>query len=196
MEFSTQQAWIDLRDNWPKVGWNKVVCFTQMVPKHAFILWLAIQGRLLTQDKIEKWQQDCNLKCPFCQEGADSHEHLFFQCHYSKKIWEHMRGMTQMVNIGTRMEDSVQEIGDKNVQNNISVIISKLVLAASVYNIWRERNLRIFKKEKRNEEELCRIIKDNVRFKLFALKVKMSKRVMEMAAIWNLRWSNNSLYAS
>nr|XP_043627836.1 uncharacterized protein LOC122599395 [Erigeron canadensis] len=128
---------------------------------------------------MEKWQHDGNLKCLFCHEGADSHDHLFFQCQFTWKIWEYMRSMTQMVNISSRMEDIMQEIGDKHEQNSIS-----------------ERNSRIFRKEERTAEDLCRIIKDNVRFKLLALKVKKSKRVIEMAAMWNLSWRNNTVYAS
>nr|XP_043633309.1 uncharacterized protein LOC122604480 [Erigeron canadensis] len=132
MDFSTKQAWEDLRIDNPSVGWCKVVWFNQMVPRHAFILWLAMQGRLMTQDRMEKWQTNGTLFCTFCQAGPDSHEHLFFQCPYTMEIWDCMRKMTNLQNVSYRMDNSVQEIAENKVQNNIGMVVCKLVLAASV----------------------------------------------------------------
>nr|GEU89064.1 hypothetical protein [Tanacetum cinerariifolium] len=36
------------------VKWHKLVWFSQNIPKHSFILWMAIQNKLVTQDKIRK----------------------------------------------------------------------------------------------------------------------------------------------
>ena len=83
---------------------------------------------------------------------------------------------------GNRINDLLCEIATKNVQNNIIVVVNKLVLAAIVYYIWKERNLRIFRKEERNAEVLCNLIKDSVRYKMLALRVKNSKNVVNVAA--------------
>ncbi|GJS45691.1 RNA-directed DNA polymerase, eukaryota, reverse transcriptase zinc-binding domain protein [Tanacetum coccineum] len=53
--FSVRDAYYDLQCCYDNVNWNKLVWFSQNVPKHAFILWLAIQGSLTTQDKIRNW---------------------------------------------------------------------------------------------------------------------------------------------
>nr|GEW55108.1 RNA-directed DNA polymerase, eukaryota, reverse transcriptase zinc-binding domain protein [Tanacetum cinerariifolium] len=57
VNFSTKVAWLSLRDNWPKVQWSHVVWYSQYNHKQAFILWLPIHGRLMTQDRIMKWNQ-------------------------------------------------------------------------------------------------------------------------------------------
>ncbi|GJX43394.1 ribonuclease H-like domain-containing protein [Tanacetum coccineum] len=54
--FSTKQAWLDMRDDFPKVTWNNVIWFKQLMPRHGFILWLVIKKILLTQDKTGKWK--------------------------------------------------------------------------------------------------------------------------------------------
>ncbi|GJS11125.1 RNA-directed DNA polymerase, eukaryota, reverse transcriptase zinc-binding domain protein [Tanacetum coccineum] len=67
---------------------DEVLC--QLIPRHAFILWLAIQGKLMTQDKMEKWQNNVDLRCALCKNCVDSHDHLFFKCDYALKVWKEM----------------------------------------------------------------------------------------------------------
>ncbi|GJW20586.1 RNA-directed DNA polymerase, eukaryota, reverse transcriptase zinc-binding domain protein [Tanacetum coccineum] len=47
-KFSTKQVWQDCIVQFPNVPWSSVVWFSQCIPSHAFVAWLAIQGRLLT----------------------------------------------------------------------------------------------------------------------------------------------------
>ncbi|GJW12092.1 RNA-directed DNA polymerase, eukaryota, reverse transcriptase zinc-binding domain protein [Tanacetum coccineum] len=61
VEFSTNQA--DLRVNWPNVVRRHIVWFNHLIPRQAFIFWMAVQDKLLTQDKIEKWNHDGDFKC-------------------------------------------------------------------------------------------------------------------------------------
>lgn len=37
-----------------RVEWSKLIWFSQNIPKHAFVLWLAVQSKLPTQDKLRK----------------------------------------------------------------------------------------------------------------------------------------------
>ena len=64
-------------------GW-----FSQCYPRYAFILWMAIRGRLQTQDRIARWNPNANMNCPLCSRVSDSHSHLFFECEFSSKIME------------------------------------------------------------------------------------------------------------
>nr|GEW21080.1 putative reverse transcriptase domain, reverse transcriptase zinc-binding domain protein [Tanacetum cinerariifolium]GEW21164.1 putative reverse transcriptase domain, reverse transcriptase zinc-binding domain protein [Tanacetum cinerariifolium] len=49
--------------------------------------------KLKTQDKLRQWDVgksvDLNLlMCPLCKAVPDSHEHLFFECSFSSKVWK------------------------------------------------------------------------------------------------------------
>ncbi|GJR90208.1 hypothetical protein Tco_0214219 [Tanacetum coccineum] len=57
-----------------------------------------------------------------------------------------------------------------------------LILAAVIYYLWHKRNGRIFRQESRNENEICYIIKENIKNKKMSLKVKRSSVVMKMVA--------------
>ena len=61
-----------------KVLWKDVVWFPQSIPRHSFVLWMAVQCRLMTQDRLAAWKPNEDMKCVFCKLTQDSHEHLFF----------------------------------------------------------------------------------------------------------------------
>ena len=67
--------------------WHKVIWFSQNIPKQAFVLWLAVQNRLMTQDRIKSWGSYDMMVCSLCHNDCDSHNHLFFKCEYAMKFW-------------------------------------------------------------------------------------------------------------
>lgn len=89
--FSTRQVWKDLKVIGQKVNWYDMVWFNQCIPKHAFVLWMAVQGKLMTRDRILKWKPNDRLECALCGNCSDSHDHLFFQCMYSAEIGGNFR---------------------------------------------------------------------------------------------------------
>ncbi|XP_071741014.1 uncharacterized protein [Rutidosis leptorrhynchoides] len=193
VQFSIKQIWEDLREDSPKVDWNHVVWYSQAIPKHSFILWLAIKGRLLTQDRILKWNPTGNYICDLCRCCLDSHEHLFFQCMYAKKVWGSMKVLLMLRSLNDNFGDIINMLKSSPYKRNIWSIIHRLVLGAAVYYIWQERNCRIFKQSSRSDAELIDIIQLNVRLKLCELKVKNSRGVQVAARVWKLKWENGVL---
>ncbi|KAL0439710.1 UNVERIFIED_CONTAM: hypothetical protein Slati_2454000 [Sesamum latifolium] len=60
----------------PKVSWSSLLVGTFKIPRHRFILWLAILGRLSTLDK--PWLQHLGTSCVLCPNALpETHEHLF-----------------------------------------------------------------------------------------------------------------------
>lgn len=50
-------------------------------------MWMAMQERLMTQDKLARWRPNEIMECTLCKQCMESHKHLFFQCDYSKAVW-------------------------------------------------------------------------------------------------------------
>ncbi|PWA75859.1 hypothetical protein CTI12_AA238320 [Artemisia annua] len=73
-KFSVKEVWKSVKEDCPKVIWYKHVWYSQCIPRHAFILWVAIKGRLNTLDRISKWMNiqsmERNLRC-FMKEFRD-----------------------------------------------------------------------------------------------------------------------------
>lgn len=76
--FSVKGVWNDLSEIRNVVPWYNLVWFSQNIPRQSFILWLAINQRLKTQDRISKWQDIGDVKCSLCNDVQESHCHLFF----------------------------------------------------------------------------------------------------------------------
>ncbi|XP_020261420.1 uncharacterized protein LOC109837536 [Asparagus officinalis] len=113
-------------------------------PKHSFIMWLAIQDKLLTQDRLHKRGIIQSNQCLLCEGAvAESRNHLFFDCNFSNCVWN---GIMEWLKFKLRGKGSKQRI-------------KRLALTATIYNIWRERNARIFKEEFRSVEQLIKAIK-------------------------------------
>jgi hypothetical protein len=63
------------------------VWFPYAISKRAFILWLAMQDRLLQdRDQLIKWGYKGEVKCLFYHNKMESMEHLFFECSFSYRI--------------------------------------------------------------------------------------------------------------
>ncbi|GJZ52930.1 reverse transcriptase domain, reverse transcriptase zinc-binding domain protein [Tanacetum coccineum] len=50
--FSVAVVWGCIRPRNTVVPWFNVVCFSEAIPRHTFLMWLVIKGKLNTQDKM------------------------------------------------------------------------------------------------------------------------------------------------
>nr|GEX07717.1 hypothetical protein [Tanacetum cinerariifolium] len=87
-KFSVKQACEDLSCCYNAVKWKNLVWFSQNIPKHAFILWMAILNKMTTQDKVRTWGSTDVMRCPLCCNDMDSHDHLFFKCQFANEFWK------------------------------------------------------------------------------------------------------------
>ncbi|GJW50193.1 RNA-directed DNA polymerase, eukaryota, reverse transcriptase zinc-binding domain protein [Tanacetum coccineum] len=117
---------------------------------------------------------------------SDSVQHLFFECCFSKKIWNEIKGRILLNTTNCEWVDIISKTQDMHYNNNIKSILTKIGLAACVYNIWREMNLRIFQNAKRREEDIAKIIMEDIKWKLANLTVKKSKSVVNIYKEWDI----------
>ena len=85
--FTVYSAWNHFRSKMHVVCWHYTIWFPQAIRRHAFIVWLTIQDRLVTQDKLLKWGLTNSNSCVFCRANVEDMNHLFFGCHFTAGIW-------------------------------------------------------------------------------------------------------------
>ena len=68
--------------------------------------------------------------------------------------------------------------------NSINSVLKRMVLATTVYYIWKERNSRLFTGEMQNKEVVLKIIEEIIRLQLLGLKVKKTTNVEKVARNW------------
>ncbi|GKE65844.1 RNA-directed DNA polymerase, eukaryota, reverse transcriptase zinc-binding domain protein, partial [Tanacetum coccineum] len=142
-----------------------MIWYTQCIPKHAIVLWMAFQEKLLNQDRIMKWRPKEKLKCALCGKCNDSHGHLFFQCSFSAEIWEELQLMMNWKS-PQYWKDIANDFAKMKHHNNIWSIVRRFVHGAAVYYVWQERNRRVFGNEKRTAKELYKEIVETVKMNL------------------------------
>ncbi|GKC61007.1 RNA-directed DNA polymerase, eukaryota, reverse transcriptase zinc-binding domain protein, partial [Tanacetum coccineum] len=181
MDFSSKTAWEVFNSQNAIVKWHKVVWFSQCNPRMAFIMWMAIKRRLQTQDRVMVWNNDKSMKCSLYKIINDSHNHLFFECDYSKEIWMYFKKKMGNSGFSDRWDDLEEQYANKECNNSIGSILRRITLALTVYHIWKERNTRIFKNEVVDVKILLKIIADDIKLQLMGLKVKNSVNVQKVA---------------
>nr|XP_043639249.1 uncharacterized protein LOC122610319 [Erigeron canadensis] len=189
-EFSVSIAWNDLQVSAPLVDWYHIVWYKQCVPKFSFLLWLVIKRKLKTQDMLRPWDvhngSNLNLVCPLCGNQPDSHSHLFFDCDFSKRVWLEVNVVAGLDQNSVDLDDIIRGILPLSKKISCTSVVSKLVLATSVYHLWQERNLRLFQQRKRSEAQLIEVILSTIQLKLMTFRFKKSTRVQETLDRWKL----------
>ena len=62
------------------MGWSRIVWFRKAIPRHAFLLWMTIQGGLYTQDRMLASGMIHQSRCVLCDGDREDVDHLFFRC--------------------------------------------------------------------------------------------------------------------
>ncbi|GJT71168.1 putative RNA-directed DNA polymerase, eukaryota, reverse transcriptase zinc-binding domain protein [Tanacetum coccineum] len=187
--FSVREIWNSIRPRSDVVDWYNVVWFPNCIPSHAFHLWLVAKRRLKTQDRLRPWDLIGNtmpVSCLLCDGPPDSHDHLFYDCVFSKQVWYELKDLAGLPNVIGSISSIVNVLIPIAKRRTIRSVIAKLVVAASSYYIWQERNSRLFTKKKRTHGQLTECIKSSIRLKLLSCVFKKSKDALLFKRLWDI----------
>ncbi|GJV19454.1 RNA-directed DNA polymerase, eukaryota, reverse transcriptase zinc-binding domain protein [Tanacetum coccineum] len=148
--FLTNTIWKDVRGNYRKVNWYNLVWHSNCIPKHTFLLWIAARKKLCTQDRMGKWYPNKVFACSLCNKVPNSHEHLFFKCVYTQKVWKMICNIAKLDLKEDKWDNILDEMSKGKDNGSIWGVIRMLCLAANVYFIWQERNKILFNSCKRD----------------------------------------------
>ena len=142
--FSISSAWNEFRKKNNLVCWAHLIWHKKHIPRHAIILWLALRKRLPTRDKLQRYGLCSNITCVLCDVSDENIDHLFFQCDYSRFIWDNILNQSNLSYRGQPWEEYVEEISREWKGKSLRATLAKMSLGTVVYSIWRERNNRVF----------------------------------------------------
>ncbi|MFS7993166.1 putative H(+)-transporting two-sector ATPase [Helianthus anomalus] len=189
MHFSSGEVSDNIRRRGHVVPWVDFVWFSQWIPRHSFHMWLVIKNKLKTQDRMCVWDADSetNLNlmcCPLCRYDKDSRDHLFFHCSFALKVWNLVKDMAYMENVGPNWASVMDWIQQHASSKSAEIIVSKLVVTASAYFVWQERNNRLFTQSQRTASMIANIVLHTVRLKLMSFRMGRNTKNPLMLERW------------
>ncbi|KAH0752152.1 hypothetical protein KY285_005300 [Solanum tuberosum] len=157
-ELSINAMYKKLRGEYIKVPWRRMTCNNQGSPKWLFALYLAINRRLYTRDRLARWGITNDTLCPLCMEAHETHQHLFFTCIYSRMLCQKLLNWLSINRASNGWTEELNWAVEHASSKTIIAEVYRMTLAAIIYYIWQERNYRIFQNKERNIEMINRAI--------------------------------------
>lgn len=134
---STSVIWHSIRNRATQPTWSSIVWNSLSVGKCSFILWAALKNRLLTRDRMLKFNMQTSPQCLFCN-AHESVVHLFTNCPY----FDLVRRACPVDFSHDWRQCQVGAIFNANLDKRYK-LIGSLFLSFAVYLVWKERNYRV-----------------------------------------------------
>ncbi|GJS75796.1 putative reverse transcriptase domain-containing protein [Tanacetum coccineum] len=158
------------------------------------VFWKTVSGRHKDFSVNTVWndlrvcsetEKNGDMRCVFFKNVLDSHDHLFFECEFSKKVWDSLKCMVRMDHALDCWSQIKEFMLKRPINKSIWSILQRLLIGASIYFIWQERNVRMFQDKSRSVEALTCLIKDTVRLRIMSVSLNDSTQVSEATSLWN-----------
>jgi hypothetical protein len=138
--------------------------------KHRFFAWLLLQSKLLTADNLLARNWPCNPLCPLCDQDLETPQHISLHCVFAQQVWLQVSwwtfGRVQPPAIGSSLTDwwnSSMQTTPKELKRNLAA-----VLIYTAWNLWKERNRRIFDHTAATPMRVMALIKEEIKLRHLA----------------------------
>lgn len=139
--------------------------------KHRLFAWLLVQSKVLTADKLLARNWPCNPLCSLCDQVQETAQHSALHCVFAKEVWllvaNWTNGLVQVPKDGIHIEDwwnsELSGLPKQMKRNKAAAIIY------TVWNVWKERNRRVFESASLSPARVFSVIKEDMNFRDIAL---------------------------
>ena len=183
--FTVSSTWNHFRHRMPVVNWYHTIWFPQTIRRHSFIVWLVIQDRLATQDKLLKWGLTNSVSCVFCRASVDDRNHLFFCCHFTAGIWIRILRLCGNSRMPRSWENEfLWVIATKG--KSFCSITKRIAWSATIYHLWGQRNRRFHENLFSPADDIFHLICNDVRLRISGFKKDIDNPVnISMCERWS-----------
>ncbi|XP_074305091.1 uncharacterized protein LOC141640028 [Silene latifolia] len=150
-----------LRQKQPQQNWTHLIWNSWNIPKHAVITCIIMHNWLNVKEKLFRLGCCTDDRCIICDSGAETQNHLFLDCTYSKLVLQFLKQWC-----GFKIHVSLLG-GLQPAKTCLKQQVHYLLWNAFYYHIWAQRNaariqsvlLRPQKMAGMIKEEVCQRIK-------------------------------------
>ncbi|XP_013594577.1 PREDICTED: uncharacterized protein LOC106302659 [Brassica oleracea var. oleracea] len=108
--------------------------------------------------------------CVHCNEADETCSHLFFNCNYSKQIWQALVGGILKGAFTTDWNDIVTMVSSDRLPSTKQFLL-QYTFQATVHAVWRERNGRRHGEQAKSASLLAKLVDKTIRLKLLMVDV-------------------------
>ena len=141
----------------PDFLWDKIWRL-KVENKCKIFLWLILQHKLLTADRIIKRGGQDNPICQLCRTHNENASHLAANCSYSHSVWAHISQVTGLQNLLAPITD-LKGWWSGLMSNSIE---RNQIITYTIWNIWKERCRRVYDNKAITSTQLTSLIQQGV----------------------------------
>ena len=129
-----------------------------------FFAWLFVQGKIQTADNLLLKGIHCEPVCCLCAQDMETAAHLCLHCCYAWEVWCLVHSWSQGL-VGIPVHDvDIQDWWNSTLQATCAENKSRAaaLLIYMAWNIWNERNRRIFQGISQTPARILGLIKEEM----------------------------------
>ncbi|XP_021775094.1 uncharacterized protein LOC110738956 [Chenopodium quinoa] len=142
--------WLKLQ--YADVDWSSWVWNRLNIPRHRFICWMIMWKKIRVRAHLAKIGVITDDKCPLCENSAETVEHLFFNCQYTRKCCIELQSRIGQNISFSSLEDCYQKLLD--IKGRFQRQVFQSCYAGLLYCIWCQRNKAVWDKSIMKTEKL------------------------------------------
>ncbi|KAL0290462.1 UNVERIFIED_CONTAM: hypothetical protein Sradi_7049400 [Sesamum radiatum] len=157
---------------------------------------LCLTSRLCTLNNLMKSFGNRNLElydgstvCALWGQQLETHIHLFFRCSFTTCCLEVLNRHVRFGWPNRGWQHDITWAARRWRSRHLLNEASRALLASIVYNIWRERNSRIFSDIASSSEAVAVRALEEVRYRIISEDLKPSLQRLVLFRIWQIPWS-------
>ncbi|XP_058765198.1 uncharacterized protein LOC131638647 [Vicia villosa] len=123
-----------------QVHWSHFIQHNGARPRSIVCLWLVFHNRLATKARLKGLgflQEEC---CSLCEEHKEDIDHLLTSCKITKNIWQDVLSWLDIKRKPQQWQDEMKWILHNTKGKSFRASKLKIVVAETVYGIWKFRN--------------------------------------------------------
>ena len=103
-----------------------------------------------------------------CSAAEEDDAHVVFTCTFASKVWEALRDWWKGIPLGINRTQMLRMIKHTK-ESKLRKQITRAIMVAAIYNIWRARNHAIFKNHIMLVAQIIKGIKGHIRYRILYL---------------------------
>ncbi|XP_062074925.1 uncharacterized protein LOC133778931 [Humulus lupulus] len=163
--YRTAEGYKALVLNHEKVSWYREVWNRTIIPKHRFILWLAVLDRLQMKDRLFRFNTTTDYLCLICGSNRETREHVFFDCHLRSSCLRKIKSWLEWKTAASTTHKLLRWIAKARLSQFRKQVLM-VALAAMIYQIWWCRNEALWNQKVYTANIIVQRIQFNVKYRI------------------------------